>query len=136
MHRMFVLFGLVLAVSAAHADILPEPDHGPPMATVAGLDFMIQSVEVKFPPGYTKTAQTVILTGCTHGHVNCRLARSKSLIGMEVVSVDNSSLRPEHGMIQQIADAFARKKGTQKVTLELYARGSEGSPVKVAFASR
>jgi hypothetical protein len=136
-HRIkLVCLALMLAGAAARADILPEPDRGPPMATVGGLDFAIQSVEVKYPPGYTKTLPVVVLTGCTDGHRNCELARSKNLIGMEVLMVDGEDLRPENGRVQQIVDAFERKSAAKTVTLELYSRGSGSESIKVSFARR
>jgi hypothetical protein len=125
---------LILATSSSRADILPEPDRGPPMASTAGLDFAVQSVEVKYPPGYTKMQQVVVLTGCTDGHPNCGLARSKNLIGMEVNTVDDQYLLPENGMVQQIVDAFENKKGDRTVTLELYSRASNNNEtIKVSF---
>lgn len=134
-HRIkLVCLALMLVGSTAHADILPEPDRGPPMASTAGLDFAVQSVEVKFPPGYTKTLQVAVLTGCTDGHPNCKLARSRNLIGMEVLTVDDEYLRPENGMVQQIVDAFERKSDAKTVTLELYSRASNNESIKVSFA--
>jgi len=126
----------VLAASTARADIAPEPDRGPPMATAGGLDFAIQSVVVKFPPGYTKTLPVVVLTGCTDGHRNCTLARSRNLIGMEVLTVDGQYLRPENGRVQQIVDAFERKSAARSVTLELSSRGSGNESIKVSFVRR
>lgn len=136
-HRIkLVCLALMLAGAAARADILPEPDRGPPMATAGGLDFAIQSVEVKFPPGYTKTLPVVVLTGCTDGHRNCELARSKNLIEMEVLTVDGEDLRPENGRVQQIVNAFERKSAAKTVILELYSRGSGSESIKVSFARR
>ena len=137
-HRIkLACLALVLATSTSRADILPEPDSGPPMATVAGLDFAVQSVEVRYPPGYTKTQQVVVLTGCTDGHPNCELARSKNLIGMEVNEVDDQYLRPEIGMVQQIVDAFENKSGAKTVTLKLYSRSSDNNEtIDVSFVKR
>ena len=136
-HRMkLVCLALMLAASSARGDILPEPDRGPSMAAAGGLDFAIQSVEVKFPPGYTKTLQVAVLVGCTDGHPNCKLARSKNLIGMEVLSVDGEDLQPENGMVRQIVDAFERKSAVRTVTLELFSRGSGSESIKVSFARR
>ena len=136
-HRItLACLAFVLAASTARADIAPEPDRGPPMATAGGLDFAVQSVVVKFPPGYTKTLQVAMLVGCTDGHPNCRLARSKNLIGMEVLSVDGESLQPENGMVRQIVDAFERKSDARAVTLELFSRGSGSESIKVSFARR
>ena len=136
-HRIkLVCLALMLAGAAARADILPEPDRGPPMATAGGLDFAIQSVVVKFPPGYTKTLPVVVLTGCTDGHRNCTLARSRNLIGMEVLTVDGQYLRPENGRVQQIVDAFERKSAARSVTLELSSRGSGNESIKVSFVRR
>ena len=134
-HRMkLVCLAFMLAAPTARGDIAPTPDHGPPMATAGGLDFAIQSVEAEFPTGYTKTAQVVVLVGCTGGHPNCRLARYRNLIGMEVLTVNGEYLRPENGMVQQIVDAFERKAAARKVTLELFSRGSDSEPIKVSFA--
>jgi hypothetical protein len=125
---------LILTVSAARGDMPPEPDRGPPMATTAGLEFAIQSAEVRFPPGYIKTFPVAVLIGCTDGHPNCKLAKSRNLIGMEVLTVDGEYLRPENGMVRQIVDAFDRKSATKTVTLELHPRESEGVSIKISFA--
>ena len=136
-HRMkLACLAFMLAAATARADILPEPDRGPSMATAGGLDFAVQSVEVEFPTGYSKTAQVAVLVGCTEGHRNCRLARFRNLIGMEVLTVDGEYLRPENGMVQQIVDAFERKGAGRTVTLELYSRGSGNESIKVSFARR
>ena len=136
-HRItLACLAFMLAASTARADIAPEPDRGPPMATAGGLDFAIQSVVVKFPPGYTKTLPVVVLTGCTVGHRNCKLARSRKLIGMEVLTVNGEYLRPENGSVRQIVDAFASKSAAKTVTLELYSRGSGSESIKVSFARR
>jgi len=136
MHRTkLVCLSLLLSIAAARADILPEPDHGPPTGSAAGLDFAIQSVEVKFPPGYTKTQQVAVLVGCTEGHPNCMLARSRGVIGMEVLAVDGESLRPDKGRVRQILDAF-QNESHAPVTLELDARDSNSKPVKIGFAKR
>lgn len=129
-------FLAVFAGSAALADITPEPDRGPPMGSAGGLDFAIQSVQSTFPGGYTKTLQVVVLTGCEDGKPNCKLARARNLIGMEVDSVDGASLRPELGMVQQIIDAFTTKSKSGTVTLELYSRANDSAAIKVAFAQR
>ena len=135
-HRM-KLFCLVLLLAApARADILPPPDQGPPAASAGDLDFAIQSVEVRFPPGYTKSVPVVVLVGCSEGTANCTLARSKNLIGMEVQTVDGDYLRPEIGRIKQIVDAFESQSGAKTVTLELYSRGSDSQSVKVSFAKQ
>jgi len=134
MRFMLVCFAFILTAFTARADIAPEPDRGPLMATAGGLDFAIQFVVVKFPPGYTKTLQVAVLVGCTGGHPNCRLARSKNLIGMEVLTVDGEYLRPENGMVRQIVDAFEHKSDAGTVTLELFSRGSNSESIKVSFA--
>jgi len=122
----------VLATSAVWADIMPVPDVGPPAADIAGLSFMVQDVTVKYPPGYTKNQQVVILTGCAEGTPNCALAKSNHVIGMEVLSANDTYLNPELGMVRQIVDAFQHNKW---VTLELYARDGGGNDsVKVRFA--
>ena len=136
-HRTkLVCLALVLAAATARADILPEPDRGPSMATAGGLDFAVQSVDVEFPTGYSKTAQVTVLVGCTEGHRNCRLARFRNLIGMEVLSVNGEGLRPENGMVQQIVDAFESKSAGRSVTLELFSRGSGNESMKVSFVRR
>ena len=127
-------FAMLLGTSAAVADIIPEPDHGPVRATVAGLEFALRSVEVTMPPGYTKTFEVAVLTGCVENHPNCKLAHARDLIGMEVNTVDGESLQPEIGQLTQIADAFAHAKGPVK--LELYRRGGDAQTVEVAFARR
>lgn len=131
---------LILAASTALADIAPIPDRGPPLGNVAGLDFMVRWVKVEMGPAngphYTKSHQVVVLTGCTDGHPNCALAKSKDLIGMEVGLADGADLRPDKGMIQQIIDAFARKTGSETVVLEFYSRVAGREPVKIAFARR
>ena len=136
MRFMLVCFAFILTAFAARADIAPEPDRGPPMATAGGLDFAIQFVVVKLPPGYTKTLQVAVLVGCTDGHPNCRLARSKNLIGMEVLAVDGEYLRPENGMVRQIVDAFEHKAAAGTVMLELFSRGPGNQSIKVSFARR
>ncbi len=138
-YRMeLVCLALMLTASIARADILPTPDRGPPMASAGGLDFAIQSIKVEMGPvngpHYSKTAQVAVLVGCTDGHPNCKLARSRNLIGMEVSSVDGESPRPEKGMIRQIVDAFAREAATRTVSLELFSRGSKDEPIEVSFA--
>ncbi len=115
---------LMLTVSIARADILPTPDRGPPMGSAGGLDFAVQSIKVEMGPvngpHYSKTRQVVVLVGCTDGHPNCQLARSRNLIGMEVGAIDGAYLRPDKGMVRQIIDAFAREGATGMVTLELF----------------
>lgn len=129
---------LMLTVSIARADILPTPDRGPPMGSAGGLDFAIQSIKVEMGPvngpHYSKTAQIAVLVGCTDGQPNCELAKSRHLIGMEVLTVDGQNLRREKGMVQQIIDAFAREGATRMVTLELFSRGSQNEPIKISFA--
>ena len=131
---------LMLTVSIARADILPTPDRGPPMGSAGGLDFAIQSIKAQLGPvngpHYSKTAQVTVLVGCTDGHPNCELVKSRHLIGMEVLTVDGQNLRSEKGMVQQIIDAFANQVTAQTVTLELLSRGSQNEPVKIAFARR
>ncbi len=126
------VLALVLAAASASADILPEPDAGPPIGSAAGLDFAIQSVSVKMPPGYTKSWPVVVLTGCTEGKPNCTLARSRNLIGAEVEDVNGENLEPSKGRVQQILDAFAHNSA---VVLTLYSRES-GATSKVTFAGR
>jgi hypothetical protein len=127
----------MLTVSIARADILPTPDRGPPMGSAGGLDFAIQSIKVEMGPvngpHYSKTAQIAVLVGCTDGQPNCELAKSRHLIGMEVLTVDGQNLRREKGMVQQIIDAFANQATARTVTLELSSRGSQDEPIKVSF---
>jgi len=128
----------MLTVSIARADILPTPDRGPPMGSAGGLDFAIQSIKVEMGPvngpHYSKTAQIAVLVGCTDGQPNCELAKSRHLIGMEVLTVDGQNLRREKGMVQQITEAFANQATARTVTLELSSRGSHDEPIKVSFA--
>jgi hypothetical protein len=131
MRVLFVCFALMLGTSAMRADIAPTPDAGPATANAAGLKFELQSVEVKYPPGYTKTFEVAVLTGCVERHPNCKLAHAKNLIGMEVESVDGESLRPEEGRLRQLAKAFAHAK--KPVALELYRR-TGGQSVTIGFA--
>ena len=131
MRALFVCFALMLGTSAVRADIAPVPDNGPVQVTAAGLKFELQSVEVKYPPGYTKTFQVAVLAGCVERHPNCALAHAKNLIGMEVESVNGESLRPEEGRLRQLARAFAHAK--QPVALELYRRtGGESATIRFA----
>jgi hypothetical protein len=129
MRAILVCFAVLFC--AARADIAPTPDAGPFTLSVAGLDFAIQDVKVKYPPGYTKTFQVAVLTGCTEGHANCTLAKAKNLIGMEVESVNGESLRPEAGRLHQIAQAF--KHGAVKLELD---RRDGGEAVTVSFSRR
>ena len=132
----FSCLAALLAGSTALADIMPEPDRGPPVGSAGGLDFAIQSVQETFPGGYSKTLQVVVLTGCKEGKPNCTLAHSRNLIGMEVDSVDGTSLQPEKGMVQQIIDAFAAQSNAKTVTLELYSRAADSAAITVAFARK
>lgn len=127
---------LLLAASPALADIAPPPDQGPPSASVAGLDFAMQTGQVRMPPGYYKTFPIVVLVGCTEGTANCKLAHAKNLIGMEVDTADGAYLRPEIGRIKQIVDAFNSKSGAKTVTLEFSPRDTNGQSVKVSFAKQ
>jgi hypothetical protein len=140
-HRIgLVCLALMLAAAAARADILPTPDHGPPLGRAGGLDFAIQSVDVEMGPAngphYQKTLQVAVLTGCTDGQPNCALAKSRNLIGMEVLSVDGQDLQPEKGMIRQIIGAFANQAAGQTLSLELYSHASNNQSFKVTFARR
>jgi hypothetical protein len=129
MPRRFTLAGLILLLGTAtlHADILPEPDQGPRMATVCGLAFSFQTIVVTMPPGYQKSHDVVILSGCEDGTANCALARRKNLIGMQVLSVDGHYLQPVPGEIQMILDAFADKHANGPVMLELYSRETDNN---------
>jgi hypothetical protein len=75
--------------------------------------------------GFTPTGKRRLITA----H-----AKSRHLIGMEVLTVDGQNLRREKGMVQQIIDAFAREGATRMVTLELFSRGSQNEPIKISFA--
>ena len=66
MRFMLVCFAFIFTAFTARADIAPEPDRGPLMASAGGLDFAIRSGVVKFPPGYTKTLQVAVLVETTH----------------------------------------------------------------------
>jgi hypothetical protein len=141
MRFLVVCFAFTLAGFSARADVAPEPDHGPPIATVAGLDFAVQTVEEEKGPVvggryYSEPEQVVVLTGCTAGHPNCKLAKSKNLIGMEVLSVDDESLHPEIGMVRQIINNFSGKTGKRTVALELFSRGSNNESIRVSFARK
>ena len=131
----WLCLSLLLAVPAG-ADIAPPPDQGPASASAAGLDFALQSRQVRMPPGYYKTYPVVVLTGCTEGTANCKLAHAKNLIGMEVSTVDGSFLQPQIGRVQQIVNAFTSKSGPKTVTLELYSRDTSDKPFTVSFAKQ
>lgn len=133
-HRLKLLCLALLLASPALADIAPPPDQGPPSASVAGLDFAMQTGQVRMPPGYYKTFPIVVLVGCMEGTANCTLAHAKNLIGMEVGTVNGAYLRPEIGRIKQIVDAFTRKSDAKTVTLELYSPAPDIEPFKVSFA--
>ncbi len=128
--------GLLLSASASRADILPRPDRGPSYGSAAGLEFSVNWVKVPFPPRhprYFKRAQAAILASCDDPSPNCRLARSRGVIGMEVLSVNGQDLRPENGLVLQILNAFAQRAPGSRVTLEFIAPGSRGEPIKVEF---
>jgi hypothetical protein len=133
-------FAAPLAVSAAFADIAPTPDRGPPMGDAGGLSFTVQSIEVEMGPAngphYSKTEQVVVLTDCAAGTPNCALAKTKNLVGMEVLAVDGRGLTPEKGMVRQILDAFADSKTPATIALTLYGRAADSQPVEVKFARR
>ncbi|MDR3469704.1 MAG: hypothetical protein P4M07_27555 [Xanthobacteraceae bacterium] len=134
---VLAVLATMLALPAARADVLPTPDRGPPVGSAAGLEFRVEAVEAALgPPAgphYTKRLQVVMLAGCEDGRPNCKLARARNLIGMEVLAVDGQSMRPERGMVQEILDVFAAAS-TRPVTLRLYARGPGNRPVTVEFA--
>jgi len=132
MRSIFACVALPLLLAAARADIAPIPDRGPFTLEVAGLDFSIQPVSVKYPPGYTKTYQVAVLSGCADGHPNCTLAKQSHLIGMEVQSVNGASLN-EQSRLGTIRDAFAHTRGL--VELELYRRDG-GESLTLGFARR
>lgn len=133
MRSSFALLALLL-MSGARADILPTPDRGPPTASVMGLDFEVRQVSVKFPTGYYKTLQVAVLAGCTEGRPNCRLAKARGVIGMEVLSVNGETVEDTgRGRLQGIIDAFTAPSPDHTVVLELYARDKGGSPLKVTF---
>ena len=133
MRAIFAGLALLVPLAAAYADLPPTPDAGPFAVSVAGLDFKIMDVHVKYPPGYYKTFPMAVLTGCKATHANCRLAKAKNLIGMEVQTANGEYLKPEQGQLHMLQDAFAHAKGP--VTLELYRRES-GETAKVDFARR
>jgi hypothetical protein len=129
-----------LVVSAALADIAPTPDRGPPIGDAGGLTFAVQSVQVEFGPAngphYSKTEQVVVLTDCAEGASNCKLAKTKNLVGMEVSAVDGAELMPAKGMVAQILAAFADAKAPATIALTLYGRAADSQPVEVKFARR
>ena len=129
-----------LVVSTALADIAPTPDRGPPSGDAGGLTFMVQSVEVEMGPAngphYSKTEQVVVLTGCAEETPNCKLAKTKNLVGMEVSAVDGAELRPEKGMVRQILTAFADSKAPATIALTFYGRAADSKAVEVKFARR
>jgi len=133
-----VCSALLLASALARADLLPEPDRGPPIGSVGGLDFRIEWVDVEMGPAkgphYKKRLQVVVLAGCAEEQPNCQLARDRNLIGMEVQSVDGQHLQPEKGMVRQILDAFTSKVEPASVTLELYSRATNTGPFKIGFS--
>lgn len=135
-----VAVAAALAASAALADMAPTPDRGPPEGEAGGLSFMIRSVAFQMGPAngprYTKTRQAAVLAGCADGTPNCALAKSKTLIGMEVSAVDGMRLRPQKGMVRQILDAFADAKAPATITLTFYGPAANARPVEVAFARR
>jgi hypothetical protein len=135
-----VVFAAPLVVSAALADIAPTPDRGPPVGDAGGLSFMVQSVQVAFGPAngphYYKTEQVVVLTDCAEQTPNCKLAKKRNLVGMEVSAVDGAELMTEKGMIAQILAAFADPKAPATIALTLYARAADSQPVEVKFARR
>jgi hypothetical protein len=139
MYRRIGLLCLPLLMTAtARADIAPRPDPGPYSGSAGGLHFSIQSVTVEMGPvlgpHYSKTGQVVVLDDCTDGQLNCTLAKSKNLIGMEVEAVDGQGLRSQDGLVRQILNAFATKAAGATITLELYRRGSDSGKITVSFA--
>ena len=131
MRSIIVLSALLLATSAARADIAPPPDRGPTQVTVAGLRFELGSYEVKSGPHYNKHYPMAVLAGCVEDHPNCKLARERNLIGAQVVGVAEGTLTPERGMLRQIADAFADAR--KPVLLVLSRRVADEAPVDVVF---
>jgi len=131
--RPSLAFAALLIAAPAIADIPPIPDAGPTTLAVAGLDFTIQPVTVRYPPGYSKTFQTAVLTGCAEHHPNCRLAQAKNLIGMEVDSLNGEALNPRPGRLAMIREAFQHATGD--VTIAFFRRGG-GEKLTVAFARR
>ena len=131
--------GALLVASGARSDIPPEPDRGPSSAVAGGLNFAVQSVEVRMRPdspahSFYRTLQVIVLVGCVDGHSNCRQARAKNLIGMEVSAVDGHDLQPRYGRIQQIVDAFENAGTTKPVTLDLFSRAAaSGMSIVVSF---
>ena len=131
MRPIIILSALLLATSAARADIAPPPDHGPTQVTVAGLKFEIGSHRVKMPPGYYKSYPVAVLAGCVENHPNCKLAQAQNVIGAEVQSVDGEPLEAAKGRLRQIVDHFAETK--TPVTLE-FLRPNAAGAVSVGFA--
>lgn len=116
------------------------PARGPLAADAGGLSFVVHSVQVAFGPAngphYQKTEQVVVLTGCADPTPNCKLAKTKNLVGMEVSAVDGMGLAPEKGMVAQILAAFADPKAPATIALTLYGRAADSQPVEVKFARR
>ncbi len=119
---------LMLAVSTARGDSAPsfEDLYGPPIGDAGGLMF---ELDLDGPLAVT-------LGGCVDGQPNCALARSRNLLGMEVVAVDGVELRPEGGFVRQIMRAFADEAAGPTITLELRSRTANGEPIHVDFARR
>ena len=135
-HQIKLLCLALLLAAPALADIAPPPDQGPPSASVAGLDFAMQTGRARMPPGYYKTFPIIVLVGCTEGTANCTLAHSNNVIGMEVDTVDGDYLRPEVGRITQIVNTFKSKPGAKTVALKFSRKGSGGQTVTVSFAKQ
>ena len=135
-HQIKLLCLALLLAAPALADIAPPPDQGPPSASVAGLDFAMQTGRARMPPGYYKTFPIIVLVGCTEGTANCTLAHSNNVIGMEVDTVDGDYLRPEVGRITQIVNTFKSKPGAKTVALKFSPKGSGGQTVTVSFAKQ
>jgi hypothetical protein len=137
-YRMGVIcLMLSLAAAVVRADSLPEPDQGPLLGSVGGLEFEIQRADVRTPAGTTllghKGQQMAVLVGCTEGHPNCTLAVTNHAIGMEVLSINGQRIDPKRGRIQQILDAFDSKTTDRTVTLEMYLFRSNIDSVPIEF---
>ncbi len=118
---------LMLAVSTARGDSAP-PIPPPPMRGAAGgLIF-----ETRYESGWL----VVILVGCDDGRPNCALARSKHLLGMEVLAVDGEELWPEEEMVSRIMAASADAAAAPTITLELTSHAANSAPIQAVFARR
>ena len=133
-------FAAPLVVSAALADIAPTPDRGPPAGDAGGLSFTVQPVQVEFGPAngphYYKTEQVVVLTGCADPTPNCKLAKTKNLVGMEVSAVDGMGLRAGKGHGRADPRRLRRSQSAGDDRADALWAAADSQPVEVKFARR